>query len=383
MYYIGEEEIEALKKLFSKKKLYRYNANHDSECDLFEKEFSQHMGVEHSILLSSGTNALSTALLSYELKENDEVIIPAYTFVATATAVIQAGARPIIVNNDSRLGIDLEDLKNKIGPKTKAVIIVHMDGLAANVKELKDFCRNKNLILIEDVAQAMGGSYEGVRLGAIGDAGCFSLNENKVLSCGEGGIVVFNKRENYERAFCIHDTPSQFNPYQKSVYQNIVPFIGSSMRVSEIQGTIMRVQLNRLEKILSELRQRKEIFKNYLKNKVVVGYSESGDCGSSLHLQFSSAEEAIEKAKVLREKGLLFAPVTARPAHAAWKWIDLLNRHYLSNENTKFLANYHTSQYLPTIEILMKIIKLDISLDWTSADVKKKAKLVKEICGEC
>lgn len=388
MYFIGDEEIEALKKLFEKKRFYRYQSGYQSECDLFEKEFSAFTQTPYSLLLSSGTNALMVSLLAAGIQPGDEVLIPTYTFVATAAAVVQAGAIPVLIDIDRNLSLDLAQAKKKISDRTKAVILVHMDGLAANVLETQKFCEEHSLIFIEDVAQAIGGSFGNKKLGSFGSFGCYSLNENKNISCGEGGIVVTQNRKAYEKAFCLHDTPAQFNPTKKDFFTEISPFIGFSMRVSEIQGAIMRVQLTRLDFILNELRMRKSALCHSLGGldgiAVVQGYS-PGECASSLHLQLTDPEKINIIGKKLREVGYLFAPVTTRPAHASWKWNHLLGeRSHLQQEANPFLKtdrkySYHPSEYLQSVEILMRTMKMEIDMRLSVEDSKMAGQKIREV----
>ncbi len=370
MYFIGEEEVEALRILFEKKKLYRYRPGEKSECDFFESEFSNYVISPYSLLLSSGTNALTVSLLAGGLKPGDEVLIPAYTFVATAAAVIHAGGKPVIVNIDMNLSMDFDDAAKKLSDRTKALILVHMDGLAANVLGAQNFCVHNDLLFIEDVAQAIGGQAENKKLGTFGRFGCFSLNENKNISCGEGGILIAKDRADYEKAFCLHDGPAQFNPSKKDFFTQITPFIGLSMRVSEIQGAIMRVQLKRLEFILAELKKRKALLTaaiaGFSSVEVVAGYS-GEECNSSLHLQFVDLEVAVGAVKKLREIGLPIAPVTARPAHVSWKWSHLLG------------GNYPVADYLQSVEILTRTYKSDINIHLTMSETEELAAKIKNV----
>jgi dTDP-4-amino-4,6-dideoxygalactose transaminase len=372
MYEIGDLELEAIKRVFERRKLFRYQAHGPGECDLFETEFAAVLGTPHAILLSSGTNALFTALAASGIGPGDEVIIPSYTFVATAAAVVQAGAIPVIANIDETLGMCAEDAARKVTDRTRAIIPVHMDGLAADLDGILQIARDKSLVVIEDVAQAIGGSYKGRHLGTFGSFGCFSLNENKHISCGEGGVVVTADRELFERAFCLHDTASQFNPVKKETYTKITPFVGSSMRVSEILGAIMRVQLGRLEGILAGLRERKRIFIDALAAvdsvRVLQGACAQGDCGSSLHLLFEDPLAAAQVGKSLRDKRILFAPVTTRPAHVSWKWSHLLGEHSswhaLRNpyKHTDRKYSYPTADFLPSISLLTRTLRMEIDL---------------------
>ncbi len=370
MYYLGDEELKALEKLFAKRKLYRYQSSGPTECDLFENEFSKFVGSQHSILLSSGTNSLLAALLASGIKSGDEVLVPTYTFVATAAAVALAGAVPVLVDIDLELGICAKDAAAKITPKTKAVIPVHMDGLAADMNGVLELAKRHDLIVIEDAAQAIGGSYQSKFLGTLGTFGCFSLNENKTISCGEGGILVTNRRDLYEKAFCIHDGAAQFNPTKKDFFVETKAFLGSSMRVSEIQGAVMRVQLSRLQKILVDLRSRKNIFVKHLANlpgvRIPRGHCEAGDCATSLHLQFSTLEGALSAGQKLRKAQFPFIPVTARPAHASWKWSHLFNEIKMSNP-------------LESVAILSRTLKMDIPLFMDLTQTEETAAKIKTI----
>ncbi len=373
MYYLGDEELSAIKELFGRKKLYRYSSQYETECDAFEKEFSRHLNVSHSILLSSGTNALIAALKVCGIKPGDEVLIPTYTFVATATAVLHVGAVPILVNVDSSLSLSIQDAASKVTDKTRAIIVVHMDGLAADLSGASELATKYGLSLIEDVAQAIGGSHFGKRLGTVGQVGCFSLNENKIISCGEGGILVTHDRSKYEQAFCIHDASAQFNPSKKDFFQEITPFLGGSMRVSEIQGTIMRVQLKRLEGILQNLRTRKSIYTQELRNlkslTVLEGHCAEGDCGTSLHLQFANPETSLKAAQSLQKAGFRFFPTTARPAHASWKWSHLLGAQ----------GNYSAALFLDSISILTRTLKMDIDIEQSLDETQVHARAIHKI----
>ncbi len=368
MHLIGDLELEAVKRVIEKQKLFRYQVDVESECQAFEREFAAHLGVKHALLVTSGTNALVAALVALGIGPGDEVIIPAYTFFATAQAVYLVGATPVVINIDKKLSIDLSEAEKKITSHTKAIMPVHMDGLPTDMEAILALANKYNLLVIEDTAQALGGSFKGKHLGTWGEIGCFSLNQDKNITAGEGGIVVTNSDELYEKLFCLQDGSGFFNPANKDFYKLTTPFVGMSMRVSEISGAIARVQLTRLQKILEGLRERKSIFVRELqkqtKAQVILGSCSEGDCSTSLHLLFKDPMEAQFKGRLLREKELHFLPPTMRPAHVAWKWAALLK-----NEKSLSQANF-----LGTTEILMSLLKMDISLKWTLEECDKKAK---------
>ncbi|MES2962429.1 MAG: DegT/DnrJ/EryC1/StrS family aminotransferase [Bdellovibrionota bacterium] len=374
MFEVGEEEVRAVRKVLLSKKYYRYPSSENGECDQFEREFAAKIGVKHAIILSSGTNALAIALMARGIGPGDEVIVPAYTFVATAAAVKLAGAKPVIANIDENLSLSTADTKAKITPRTKAIIPVHMDGLVADLKGAAALAKAHDLFLLEDCAQALGGSFGKKRLGAFGHAGAFSLNDNKNISCGEGGIVVTNDSALHETMFKLHDMASQYNPVRKKLYGEATPTMGLSTRVSEIQGAIMRVQLKRLDKILARLRERKEIlaeaFGGMRNVKVISGYSKSGDCASALHLRLPDPSFAGRASKALIEAGIMAAFPSLRPAHVAWKWMDMIDP-----SEAKFV----TAGLLPSVEIMMSTIKYDVPYDMTAKQTAAVAKKFRAI----
>jgi 8-amino-3,8-dideoxy-alpha-D-manno-octulosonate transaminase len=366
MYECGEEEVEAARRVLLSKSLFRYQSGRQGECDLFEHEFAAHIGAGHSILLNSGTNALVAALRAYGIGADDEVIVPAYTFVATPAAVRLVGATPVIANIDASLGLDVHDARKKITSRTRAIIPVHMDGLAADMNGIMALAQEFGLVVIEDCAQAIGGSYKGRRLGSIGHAGAFSLNVNKIISCGEGGIVTTSDRTKYETMFGIHDLSAIYSPVKKDLLQNVEPFLGSSMRVSELLGAVARVQLGRLDEILAKLRERKQRLIHALQDaaevRIVSGHCGDGDCGTSLHFKFSDPVAAAFGSKLLGKAGIVAAPPTLRPAHVAWKWIDLVH--------PKAEAAAAKGDLLPSMDIILSTLKYDIdpSLDLNETD---------------
>lgn len=319
MYYIGEEEIDAIKKVLEGRKLFRYQPDDAGECRQFEKEINQKFDINYSLLMTSGTNALITALTACGVGSNDEVIIPSYTFIATGAAVANVGAIPVIANIDETLCISPEDIKSKITDKTKAIIPVHIDGLACDMDSILEIARDNNLFVIEDTAQAIGGKYKDKYLGTIGDIGCFSFNEDKHIGCGEGGMAVTNNREYFEKIFSMHDASACVNPNNQNILKSTKHFLGGSMRVSEITGAFMRVQLSRLDTIISNLQERKTImmdrFKSLEKVRIPIGNCSLGDSGSSIHFIFNTPEEAINIGKDLRRESIMAIPPTTRPGH--------------------------------------------------------------------
>ena len=368
MYEMNHAEVNAVRKVILSRKLFRYQAGGRGECDRFEREFVRKLRARNAILVSSGTNALVAGLVAAGVGPGDEVLVPAYTFVATAAAVLLAGARPVVVNVDEGLGLSVKDARSRITARTRAIIPVHMDGLAADLHGILQLARRHRLVVIEDCAQALGGSYRGRRLGTWGDVGGFSLNENKILSCGEGGIVATRRPELYEKLFCLQDLSARYNPV-KAPLLGSARLLGMSMRVSEIQGAIMRVQLTRLDSLLSRLRARKRRMVAGLEDlpgiSVIRGHCVPGDCGSSLHLRVEDPSRAALLSRRLLAAGIPATFPSLRPAHVAWKWLGEIE----PKGRAAALA-----ELVPSMEIMMTVLKLDLDPSRTLAETDRLAR---------
>ena len=204
---IGDEELVALERVVRSKNLYRHYgpSGEPQEVTAFEREFAEHMGARHALAVNAGSSALICGLIGAGVGPGDEVIIPAYTWNATPNAVLASGARPVLAEVDDSLTLDPADVKRKLTAQTKAIVPVHMRGAPAAMTALTGLAEQHGLVLVEDVCQAAGASFEGRRLGTFGDAGGFSLQYNKIITTGEGGMMITNRDDIYELAIDVHD----------------------------------------------------------------------------------------------------------------------------------------------------------------------------------
>lgn len=232
---VGEEEIEAVSAVMRTGMLAQGEA-----VTAFEREFADYCGSKHGIAVNSGTAALHAALASLGIGPGDEVIVPSFTFIATATSVSMTGARPIAVDIEpATFTIDPDAVAAAITPKTRAVIGVHLFGHPFDLTSVGDICRENGLFLVEDCAQAHGATWNGRRVGTFGDAGCFSFYPTKNMTTGEGGLVTTDDAElaTRVRQFINH---GQSNKYLHTR-------LGYNYRMTNIGGAIGRVQLSHLE----------------------------------------------------------------------------------------------------------------------------------------
>jgi len=208
----------------------------------FEDMFAKYVGVKYAIACANGTVALHMIWSSYGIGGGDEVITPSLTFISTATSLYYVGAKPVFAEiKEDTFNIDPEDVLKKITPKTKAVIAVHYAGQPADMDELKKICKEHNLILIEDAAEAHGAEYKGKKAGSLGDAAMFSFTCTKIITTGEGGLILTNDKDINDKVRLLKNH-GQTAPYQHDSW-------GSNYRFNDISAAIGIEQLKKLPKI--------------------------------------------------------------------------------------------------------------------------------------
>jgi len=228
----------------------------------FEEEFAAHLGVRHAIALSSGTAALHLAYLAAGVGPGDEVIVPAVTFVASAAAVRYCGGRPVLaeVRGAHDLGIDPDDVQARITPRTKAVCAVHYAGYAADVARLREICSKHGLALVEDAAHAPSATPAGSdrKLGGWGLAGAFSFFSNKVLSCGEGGLLATDEDSVAELARGLRShamTSGSWDRHRGHAAGYDVVGLGYNYRIDEPRAALLSARLPGLEDDIARRRR--------------------------------------------------------------------------------------------------------------------------------
>jgi dTDP-4-amino-4,6-dideoxygalactose transaminase len=247
--YYSDNEINAAIKVLRSGKV-NYWTGH--QCRKFEKEFAKFCSSKHAIALSNGTVALELALRALGINPGDEVIVPCRTFIASAGAVVNAGATPVFadVDQDSQ-NLTIDTIRSVLTPRTKAIIAVHLAGWPCEMDSIMKFASENGLKVIEDCAQAHGAIYKGKPVGSLGDAAAFSFCQDKIISTGgEGGMLVTNDNETWQTAWSYKDHGKSYN----EMYQTEHPpgfrwvhhSIGSNWRMTEMQAAIGRMQLRKL-----------------------------------------------------------------------------------------------------------------------------------------
>ena len=378
MFRMGQEEKDAVARVIDSKQLFKVNGGPLQECANFEKEMREKYQIKHALLMTSGTAALTSALIGMGVGPGDEVIIPAYTYIATAMSVIATGAMPIVAEVDETLMIDPADVEKKINERTKVIIPVHMMGYPCDMDSIMAIAKKHGLKVLEDACQANGAWYKGKRLGTIGDAGAFSFNYFKIISAGEGGAMLTDDKEIFEKGLIYHDSSAvayfgdQMNGFSTE------PFCGTEFRTNEITAAILRVQLTRLDGIVEDLRRNKQKLIKALEKhfRFIPLNAAEGDSALTLTLQFDSAAQA--QAFADKKTGVAIPAYMGK--HVYNDWEPILKRRgaahplmdpFRMEENKNFC--YSKDMCSRSLEIMSRCAHVSIDPDWTDADIEARA----------
>lgn len=378
MYRMDQREVDRIARIIKEHRIFRYGKG--GECRRFEERYAQRLGVKYCTMTASGTNSLTAALIALEIGPGDEVLIPACTYMATALAVLAAGAIPVIVDIDDSITMDPDAADGVVGPRTKALIPVHMWGLPCNMRALMRVAHKHKIFVVEDACQGVGGAYEGKMLGSMGHVGAFSFNYYKNMSCGEGGAVVTSKKKWADRIGCVVD-PCNF--YWQGRTKDFPGFAFNGARASEFEGAILNVQLSRIDGMIRAMRRQKKHILDATRNtglQPVRANSLDWECGSHVLYIFEDKSQAQTFARLTR--GTVTRD-TGRHVYTEWDPIlaqkgapcAALNPYRLK-ENRECRKNVNMN--MKSLGILERTVMLQTHPDNTPDDVKA---LIKRITG--
>ncbi|MDE0266712.1 MAG: DegT/DnrJ/EryC1/StrS family aminotransferase [Thaumarchaeota archaeon] len=282
----------------------------------FEEAARRFLGSSYAVAVNSGTAAIQAALHALGISKGDEVLVPSFTFVATANAVVAAGARPVFVDIDKRYTMDPEDLEKKISRRSKAVIPVHLYGNVARVKEICRVADERGLMVIEDAAQSMGSTYRKKQSGTFGDMGCFSLYPAKVVTAGEGGLVVTDSKDLYDELRLVRNH-GMMRGYDSRTF-------GLNLRMPEINAAIAKVQMRRLPSFLDRRRTNASMLSGLLRGMNVTIPEQRDHEEVNWYLYTVSTEKQSELKEALNAAGFgasVYYPIPVHriPFYAAMK----------------------------------------------------------------
>ena len=376
--------------------LTRYYNPRPSRVSMFEELARRIFGVNYALGVNSGTSALMAAYVACGIGPGCEVIVPAYTFYATAAAVVAARGIPVIAEIDDSMTIDPADVERKITSRTKAIVPVHMVGVCADMDPIMEIARRHNLFVIEDNAQSCGGKYKDRYLGTIGDMGCFSVSSYKVVGAGEAGLVLTDDEWLYIRAASQHDMAACWRPdrYAKERRPGEL-FCGQNYRMSELEGAVNHVQLQKMEaqakRYNANMRRIVAGLDEYATTKLRRSNDMEGDLGYNVILLAESREAAGKLAAAMAAEGV---PAGARGARGSrdWHiysyWEQILEQKTATEEGCPFTCPYYKGPLPPyspdmcprSADLFDRAVFIRVNQWWTEDDCDQVAAAINKVC---
>ncbi len=305
---LGEEEETLVKEVLRSGQLTSSSLKGGEMVRRFEEGLRDFIKAKDIVAVSSGTAALQIALITLGIGVGDEVIVPSFTFVATANAILSVGAKPVFVDIDEHYTIDPEDVIKKITNKTKAIIPVHLYGHVANLEAILEIANKRSLYVIEDAAQALGSEYRGKMVGRWGDVGCLSFHPSKIITTGEGGALIFEDEKLAEKARMIRNH-GMVKGYDSRIF-------GLNFRMSEIHAAIGIAQLKRLNEFLKRRRENAEKLRRLLTGIEEIKLPrEREGCRYNWYLFTISSSKRNEIKRALEEEGIHARIYYETPVH--------------------------------------------------------------------
>jgi len=298
-----------------------------ANIEKFELGLSEYIGSKYCTTFNSGTSALHALLMAYGLGKGDEVIVPSFTFIATANSPLFVGAKPVFADiEEETYGLDPQDVMERISSKTRVIMPIHYGGCPCKIRELREIAQDHNLLLIEDAAESLGATIGNKKVGTFGDAGMISFCQNKIISSGEGGAIVTDSKDTFEKLKLIRshgrlETSDYFS--STDIFDYIT--LGFNLRMSNIAAALGVAQLNKVNKIINMRRDLAKVYTEKLSklggnirfNKVPSDYSQ-------VHQLFSlRAQKRDALIQYLANKGIM-SKIYFSPIHSTHFYKNLL-----------------------------------------------------------
>lgn len=363
---IGKEEKDAVNEIFESKSLF-YNGKRVKQ---FEENFANYIGTKYAVAVSSGTAAIKAALIAAGVRPGDEVITQSFTFIATVEAILDVGAKPVIVNIDETLNMNPDELKNAITAKTKVVIPVDMLGVSTEVELINSICKENNLIVIDDNCEGLGADWDNSKLGSQFDMCAFSFDNGKTITTGEGGMIVTNNEDYSNLCREYRDHGHENNPrFPRG--RDTHRIYGFNFRTTEINAAIGIEQLKKLDSIVRNNRKNYKIYKSELEKidelrfrKIPEKNIPLCDC---VIFSFPKSSQADKYVKLINERGLGTKNV---PDAIEWHFARYWDHIFDSDEIKKIT--------MPSHEILSKCVAIPVLSQMKEEEVINNSIILKE-----
>jgi 8-amino-3,8-dideoxy-alpha-D-manno-octulosonate transaminase len=394
MELFGDEERKEVMDVLETGILFRYGFDGPRKgiwkARTFEEEFAKYHGVEYCHMCSNGTAADLISLASVGIGAGDEVIVPPFSFVAPIEAVFTVGAVPVFAEIDETLCLSPEGIEAAVTPRTKAVLLVHLFGSMARMDEIVQVCEKHNLILVEDAAPALGGTYKSKHLGTFGKVGCFSFDFFKVITAGEGGAVITNDRDVYETAHMFGDHGHDHIGENRGAEQH--PILGFNYRISELHAAVGLAQFRKLDFILARQRDYQAQLREVLSAFPQITFREvpdpAGDSATTLGFLLPDAQTAVRVHEAMGKAGVGTAYWYRNNFHYLRNWEHLQGLKSAYKLPVRLLEDtpdYAAIRLPRTDDIMSRMQMIEIRLSWTQEEldgIKAKTQgVLKEVLG--
>ncbi len=389
----GAEERKEVNDVLETGALFRYN--HDElrqghwKARDFEAEIAKFNGVQYAHACSSGSTAVAIAMACCGIGAGDEVIVPPFTYIATMEGALLGGALPIFAEVDETLCLSPEGIRAALTPQTKAIVLVHMCGSMARIDEILEICKEHDLVLIEDTAQALGATYKGKAVGTFGKMGCFSFDFFKIITCGEGGAVITDDETLYDYAHQFSDHGHDHIGDNRGAEQH--PILGFNFRIGEMNAAVGLAQIRKLPHILERQRANKKALKECLAQFPEISFrhipDEAGDAATFMDFFLPNEETTRAVVKALKEAGI----------GGVQYWYDN-NFHYIKNwehlHQMKTIAKVHaqTVDQLPqdyanlhlpkSDDVISRLISMVVRVTWSEEELKQLTDQITEVLSQ-
>lgn len=363
--------------------LFRYYNPRPSKVAAAEEAMKRMVGTQYCLATNSCTSALVASYRALGIGAGDEVIVPAYTFFATAATVVSSNAIPVIVDVDETLCLDPDAIESAITKRTKAIVPVHMRGAPAQMDAIMDVANKKSIPVVEDVAQSGGGSFGGKRLGGIGTMGCFSFDYYKVIVSGEGGFITTDDQWLYTRAQSWHDCAACWRPdrFAKERKEGEL-FCGENYRMSELEGAVALAQIRKTDDMLAGYRRAKKRIKDAIEDFSGLEYRRltdaQGDTAICLVMFLPDADVTRRAIEAMQAEGVPVGGIydsKVRDWHIYSYWEHILEKKTVAQDGLPWsavpaeeLPHYSRKMCPRTLDLLSRAAMLDINYNYSDQD---------------
>lgn len=315
----GKEELALLREVVENKLPFRaYGDGNPHMVDDFEEEAKEYFNMPYALATATGSGSYYCAMAGLGIGPGDEVIIPSFCWFTDFLAPALLGAVPVFADIDQSLNLDPEDFERKITERTKAVIVVYFQGAAADIDRILEIAAKHNIKVIEDCAQALGADYKGRKVGSFGDVSCFSMQQNKIISTGDGGLMLAKDPVVYERAVRFHDLGMMRPKFLEKIGGRgaVNSFIGCQFRMNEFTGAVALAQFRKLDSHILDITRKyfKRLKNNLPKSCSGIKFRESGDpegdAGIAFYMNLETKERAGKFEKALKAEGIPVGPTS-------------------------------------------------------------------------